>query len=117
MKLVDNDDELHDLITTWIAATEKARIGWPFSQPAEVVFHSYHVHFRFGEPPVYYLKDHLEMPWDYTMSDDICDYKLECITLEKAARDEIVFFVGGVDSRMVAWFGPRADGRDLVGQL
>ena len=73
MKLVE-DDVLHNLMTTWIAATEKARKGWPVSQLAKVIFHWYSIHFRFGIPPVYTLEDHAEMPWDHKAIDDVCDY-------------------------------------------
>ncbi len=103
MKLVE-DDVLHNLMTTWIAATEKARKGWPVPQTAKVIFHWYSIHFRFGTPPVYTLEDHSEMLWDYKATDDVCDYRLEGVTLEKATRDEVIFCVDGEDRRTLIVF-------------
>ena len=99
MKLVE-DDVLHNLMTTWIAATEKARLGWPVPETAKVIFHWYGVHYRFGEPPVYDLRDHLEIPWDYNVVDDIYEYRLEHVTVEEATRDEVIYFIDGEDSRI-----------------
>jgi hypothetical protein len=98
MKLV-GDDVLHNLMTTWIAATEKARNGWPVSQTAKVIFHWYGVHYRFGKPPVYDLRDRSQMPWDHDVIDDIYEYRLERVTLEEATRDEVIYFIDGEDSR------------------
>lgn len=60
------------------------------------------IHFRFGIPPIYFLADHLEIPWNYDYNDDVYDYQLECITLKKAMKDEVVYFIDGEDSRTQA---------------
>lgn len=112
MELVD-DEELHSLMTIWIAAAEKARKGWLVTEPAKVVFHWYRVHERFGTPPVYSVSDHTEVRWDHYESDDLGENKLECITLEIAERDEVKYLIDGEDSRRDALIGTSGR-RELV---
>jgi hypothetical protein len=99
VKLVDND-EMHNLITTWIAAIEKARHRSPVRDPAKVIFWRRRIPYKSVIPP-YPLKTQSDsnVDEDYSTSDEPYYHELEEITLEKAIRDEVIFYMDGEDSR------------------
>lgn len=90
----DDDNEMHELITTWVTATEKARQDWRIQKPAKVIFHWRGIPLKFGTP----LGNHSEKLY-FDVDDDVSSYELEGITLKEAARDEVIFCVDGEDSR------------------
>ena len=74
--------EWQELLTTWIAAKEKAKEGIPLKEPRQVRFH-----------------------WSAVEKGEGLDYTLEDVTLEpsESDHDEITIFIGGADFRKHAF--------------
>jgi len=97
MKLAE-DDKMHDLITTWIAATEKARKRWPIQRPAKVIFNWRGIPLESKTPPDGRSKN----KWYSDVNDNVSGYELEGITIVEGEPEEVIFYMDGEDSRTIA---------------
>jgi hypothetical protein len=100
LKKQPEPDVWQSLLTTWIAAKEKAKHGWPIKEPAKVLFHwttkkIVEQQAKRGWP----IKEPVLFHWTTKKIVEQPTYDLSKISLEGAESDEVGFLIDEVDAR------------------